>query len=342
MRLPLTHTDVVGVTIAIVTYNGNSRLGPTLEHLAQQEGLDFNCELLVIDNASTDGTAEFVKAFWQQLKSPYPLQVVHEARPGTMYAREAAISSAQYRYLLFCDDDNWLSAHNAHTAFYYIRQDSGIAALGGKGIMTYEPGFEVPDWMCERYERSFGTGSQGVDDGDISQTKGSLYTAGALFDRVWLDQLYRRGFTSSLKGRDGKSLVAGEDTELTMALKLIGGRLHYSSQLEFRHYMPSGRMQWSYLKRLWFAFGQSNYVLEPYYKRGDTNTLFQYYKELVKTILRYSYHALKFAILDTKEGDQRLLNYEQFKGRLYALLFKRAQYHMTRRMVNALKTQNDV
>ncbi|TVZ59146.1 glycosyltransferase involved in cell wall biosynthesis [Flavobacteriaceae bacterium MAR_2010_105] len=342
MNLPLTHTQAQGVSIVIVTYNGRDRLAVTLEHLAQQTDLDFMCELLVIDNNSDDGTADFVRAHWAALKEPYPLRIQYEHQAGTMYARETGIALAQYRYLLFCDDDNWLPPEYVSIAFRLISQHAQIAAVGGKGIITYASDFEVPTWMCERYERSYGCGAQGKADGDTTHDKGCLYTAGAIFDRVWLDRLYRLGFKTSLKGRDGQSLVAGEDTELTMALILIGGQLHYSSALHFKHYMPSGRIQWDYLKRLWFAFGQSNYVLEPYYRGGYSNKIITYYKILVTTFLRFVYHSFNINIRGYKEGDQNLLLYVQLKGCLYALLFRQRQYIRAKTTVHELKEKSHV
>jgi glycosyltransferase involved in cell wall biosynthesis len=326
MRLPLKHTKVLGVSIVIVTYNGRPRLEATLNHLAKQEGLDFNCELLVIDNNSQDKTAEFVQAYWAQLQSPFPLRLIKEPKAGTMYARQASIAAAHFRYILFCDDDNWLHSKYATTAYALIKQNDRIAAVGGLGLMTYEPGFEVPPWMCEQFERSYGTGSQGKQDGDTTNVKGSLYTAGTIFDRVWLDRLYRLGFKTALKGRDGKSLVAGEDTELTMALKLIGGRLQYSSQLHFKHYMPKERINWRYLKQLWRGFGASNYFVSPY-RHVQTNYQGSYIKNLYLALKELMRLHLRSKQLPVREGDVLLLELEMAKGTLRAMLFKQAIYN---------------
>jgi len=256
-------TYIKGVSVVIVTYNGIKRLLPTLTHLAKQKNIDFDVEIILVDNNSSDGTSEKAQQLWDELKSPFILRIVSEKQPGTMYARKRGINESKYRYMLYCDDDNWLCEDYVSTAYSTIVKDSQIAAVGGKGIMEYEAGFDVPHWMKE-YEHNFGTGAQGEKDGDTTNDKGCLYTAGAIIDLKWLDKLYELGFSSSLKGRDGKTLVAGEDTELMYALRLIGGKLYYSSKMTFKHYMPSTRINWEYLKKLWLGFGIADIIISPY------------------------------------------------------------------------------
>jgi glycosyltransferase involved in cell wall biosynthesis len=43
-----------GVSVVIVTLNGKGRLLPTLENLAKQRQIDFDWEVLVVDNNSDD------------------------------------------------------------------------------------------------------------------------------------------------------------------------------------------------------------------------------------------------------------------------------------------------
>lgn len=338
MKLPLKHIDTMGVSIVIVTYNGCHKLRTTLEHLAKQEQLGFNLELLVIDNDSTDGTGQFVIDVWNSLHTPYKLRLIRECNKGQMFARQRGIEEAHYRYILFCDDDNWLHSTYVATAFNLIGQNNQIAALGGLGIITFEHDFSVPPWMCEQYERSFGTGSQGKQDGNTTFDKGCLYTAGTIFDRIWLDHLYRFGFTTSLKGRDGNSLVGGEDTELTLALKLIGGELHYSSQLHFQHYMPKERINWAYLKQLWQGFGYSNYFVLPY-REVQTNKQVSHFKKLYLAIKRMAFLYLKKNKTHLKEGNVIILEFEMAKGNLKAMLFKQAVYNKSKKMVKHLLEQ---
>lgn len=316
---------IEGVSVVIVTYNGSERLLPTLTHLAKQKNIDFVIEIILVDNNSNDGTSEKAQQIWEELNSPYTLRIVNEKQPGTMFARKRGINESKYRYMLYCDDDNWLSEDYVSTAYHIISQDNQIAAVGGKGIMEYEHDFKVPDWMKE-YEHNFGTGAQGKKDGDTTNDKGCLYTAGAIIDLKWLDKLYGLGFSSSLKGRDGKTLVAGEDTELMYALRIIGGKLYYSSKMTFKHYMPAARINWEYLKKLWLGFGMADFILYPYanyFNNRKNPTVLWLLMTTIKQLLKLM---LKRFMNKYTVGDRNELLYIKKKGFLMSVLKNKNLY----------------
>jgi glycosyltransferase involved in cell wall biosynthesis len=330
-----------GVSIVICTYNGKDRLGNTLMHIARQKDINFDLEVLLVDNNSSDGTSESALNIWRELGDPFELKIILERRPGTMHARKRGINESTYRYMLYCDDDNWLNPNYVSVAFSIINSQDSIAAVGGLGIIEYEKGFKIPKWVAP-YERNYGTGTQGKTDGDTTDYKGCLYTAGAILDRVWLDKLYRMGFVSSLTGRIGKSLVAGEDTELTYALKLIGGKLYYSSKMHFQHFMPSSRITWNYLKRLYRAFGYAEYIISPYpdyfSKKKYPHRILSLgtnFKSLVSLYLRRVKKG-------TLTGDPISLSIQRKQGELHAIIFNYNQFKSNIKMIERLKSHTSV
>lgn len=328
---------IEGVSVVIVTYNGSNRLLPTLTHLAKQKNIAFDFEIILVDNNSSDGTSEKAQQLWNELKSPFTLRIVSEKQPGTMYARKRGVNESRYRYMLYCDDDNWLNEEYVSTAYHIISQHNQIAAVGGKGIMEYELGFKVPDWMKE-YEHNFGTGAQGKQDGDTTNDKGCLYTAGAIIDLKWLDKLYGMGFSSTLTGRDGKTLVAGEDTELMYALRIIGGKLYYSSKMTFKHYMPAARINWEYLKKLWYAFGISDLMLYPYanfFKNRKNPTVLRL---LLATFKQLLILRVKKSMNKSVVGDRNELLYIKKKGFLMSVLKNKHLYKKAILNITTLKS----
>ena len=92
------------VSIAICTYNHRESLRLTLDAVGRVRvpgGL--RCELLVIDNASTDGTAELSKEY--RLDNGIPVVYLFEPRQGQCFARNAGLAAARGRFILFTDDD---------------------------------------------------------------------------------------------------------------------------------------------------------------------------------------------------------------------------------------------
>jgi glycosyltransferase involved in cell wall biosynthesis len=331
--MSLANINQKGVSVVICCFNSRHRIVPTLEHLALQKGIEFPWEVILVDNNSTDGTSEIAIETWNKNNSPCPFRVIKELRPGTMHARKKGIEVSNYRYLLYCDDDNWLNENYIKTAFSTIGMDERISAVGGIGFLEFEKA--PPDWIA-KFVKKFGGGPQGKRDGDITFDKGFLYTAGAVLDRIWLDRLYSSGFESSLKGRDGKSLVAGEDTELTFALKLIGGKLHYSSQMHFKHFMPNGRMTWKYLKKLEKSNGYAEFLISPYknYFRKDKH------KPVILITIQQLFTLLKFFLLSTRflfaEGNRNVIKFHRSLGNLNACIFNYQTFHRNRMMVEKL------
>lgn len=333
--MPLKNLDRLGVSVVLCVYNSKQRIVSTLQHLSQQQGIFFAWEVLLVDNNSSDNTSDIALATWNASKSPCDLRIIKEPRAGTMHARHRGIVESKYRYLLFCDDDNWLNPLYVKTAFEIIHNDPGIAAVGGCGILEFESHFNPPKWV-ENFKKTFGAGPQGKMDGDTTHGKGCLYTAGAILDRVWLARLYSFGFESSLKGRDGKSLVAGEDTELTYALKLIGGKLFYSSKLHFKHFMPSGRITWPYVKRMWRSFGYSDFLISPYVMHFKNRRRRAFAVIILQRIIAIAKPFRRAASKLFSEGDTNVLQYERALGEFKAAVFNYRTFLRNQQMVTKL------
>ncbi len=69
----------LGISIIICVHNGSKRIIPTLESIAQQSNPSgIPCELLIVDNASTDSTSNIVEAYWNSIESSVPLRIISE------------------------------------------------------------------------------------------------------------------------------------------------------------------------------------------------------------------------------------------------------------------------
>ena len=250
-----------GVTVIICCYNSAPRIGETLSALAMQRfHSPVAWEILLVDNASTDDTAERSRRIWDAFDTGIGLRVVHEPAAGQVNARKKGIREADYSYLLFCDDDNWLSPDYIQQAYDILTGDEGIAACGGRGIPVFETA--KPAWF-DKYEEAFATGSQELnsENGRII----SLYGAGMAIRKKALDELFQSDFEMMTGGRTGKNLGSADDIELSYALVLKGYRLVYSADLTFRHYLPKERLTSEYLMRLFRSFGKDGPIRNLYY-----------------------------------------------------------------------------
>lgn len=258
-----------GVSVIVCCYNSTRRIRPTLEHLAcQVVHPDLRWEVIVVDNASTDGTGAAARAIWGESPSNTPFSVVDQPEPGLSAAREMGLRVAVHDVVVFCDDDNWLAEDYVQNAFESMDTRPKAGAIGGVGTPVFEE--PMPNWF-DGYRVYYALGPQGESTGDISDDKGYVYGAGlVLRRRAWL-ALCDRGFTSLLTGRIGASLASSEDRELCYALRLLGYEIHYVASLEFRHEITARRLQWAYFLSMVEMAHRSTPVMEAYAAvlRGD-------------------------------------------------------------------------
>ncbi len=107
----------------IPTFNGASRIGRCLDALLTQLA-GRESEILVIDDGSTDATAELVRSY-------AGIRLIHQANAGPAAARNLGALEARGEILLFTDDDcvpmpGWLNA--------MLAPFSDPTVVGAKGI----------------------------------------------------------------------------------------------------------------------------------------------------------------------------------------------------------------
>lgn len=97
--------DEIQVSVIIPAFNAAATIGRALESVRTQEGV--GAEIIVIDDASSDGTADTVRAAIRPGEHITLLQL--PVNCGVSAARNAGIQLARASYLAFLDaDDVWL------------------------------------------------------------------------------------------------------------------------------------------------------------------------------------------------------------------------------------------
>lgn len=277
-----------GITILISTYNGKDKLSETLRALSLLDitGLP-NVELLIIDNASTDGTAEFTSKTWKDLNQPFPLRIISETTPGKINAQETGLKHAQYQYVLICDDDNALFSSYLKTGYELLKSNPKIGALGGQGIA--KSSVPLPKWFGE-VAYQFACAPQAPKTGDTRPTRNVLYGAGMFINMEALNKAKAAGFKYLLPSRIGKELVTGaEDGEVCWAIRYAGYEVWYAEELKFYHHLPAGRLTEEYSNRLLNAMVTSNFSgkLYPRVFSGEITRPIPFFwiKELLYTLM---------------------------------------------------------
>jgi GT2 family glycosyltransferase len=131
------------VSVAICTRNRAGLLEKAVLSVLPQ--LHEN-ELLIVDNGSTDTTADFCA---RMTRENTHVRIYQETEPGLSVARNLALREAKGDWVIFLDDDamaepGWLAAYET---FFSQSAASQAAVAGGAVRPWYETA--APDWLPE-------------------------------------------------------------------------------------------------------------------------------------------------------------------------------------------------
>lgn len=276
------------ISIVVCTHNGKERIGHCLASLTGQENPP-EYEILVVDNASSDGTGEMVR---RCLGSSFPAEawsLIREERPGLLYARLAGLWASRYEWVLFCDDDNVLFPDFLFQCQQVLFQNSRIGVLGSLGIPEFLG--PKPDWF-DRYASSYAVGPHQVQN-LAGKRLVHVYGACSIYRKNPLLELFQKGFKPVLSGRKGKVMSAGDDVEWCWLMQLMGYQVAYSPKLQFTHQLPASRLTWEYYIRLKKGISGSAGLLTAYTFyfsvtfRPVIVFAFHYFYKTLKSVLVY-------------------------------------------------------
>ncbi len=312
----------LGISVIVCCYNSEKRLADTLAHLLNQKTNSFDWEIIIVDNASTDTTNILSQKILSKSLPPGNFKVIVEKNPGLIYARKKGAAEAQYNYLLFCDDDNWMAENYFQLAFDMMQQTPAIGILGGKGEAVFEK--TKPVWF-DTYQINFAVGEQSDQESEIVFVE-AVYGAGIIVRAELFELLNTLYFESLLTGRKGNQVISGEDTELCYVTKYVGYQIAYCRNLQFKHLMPDGRMNWNYMKRLYYGFGRMRVYTHAYKLLETTNRIpgqnlrlplwLDKYLHLLKQLI---YFLPQVILKLNEEGNDNVLRYYALRGELKEL-----------------------
>jgi len=237
------------ISVIVTTHNRKEGLKEILNSLFAQTYKPF--EIIVVDNASTDGTMKFLEKNFEGR-----IRMVREERIGHSYARNCGIQVSHGDVLAFIDDDaladkEWLL--NIDHTF----EETGADGVGGKALPLWEkppPAYLRHSLKAQRYIGIFDLGDKIRQIGD--------YLIGT--NMAFKKEVFKRfGLFDTKVGRTGRRLTGSDDVEFCNRI-IPNARIFYDPRIIVRHKMPVSRTKISYLIKIAFSNGLS----KAYFPRG--------------------------------------------------------------------------
>ena len=120
--------DNIKVSVICLTYNHQKYIRQCLESLVNQE-TDFNYEIIVHDDASTDNTADIVREFEKQ----YPEKMITIYQTENQYSKNVKITRnyifpiVRGKYIAYCEgDDFWTDNHKLQIQFDAMEKNNKL------------------------------------------------------------------------------------------------------------------------------------------------------------------------------------------------------------------------
>ena len=245
------------VSVIIATRNRATLLDECLRHLSRQPFAPGD-EVIVVDNGSTDRTADVLAA--HESRYPVPLRALLEATPGKSHALARALTVATGDVLAFTDDDvnvdtQWIPSIKA------AMTDDAVALVGGPVAPRWERA--APSWL------RFGSNGYGrlaaplalVDYGPDVVPLGARTALGANL-AVRRDVLARVGGFARHLGKLHGTLLSGEDHDLCQRVQAAGLLAIYWPGARVEHWVPVARLRIRYFLAWFFWSGITHAKLE--------------------------------------------------------------------------------
>jgi GT2 family glycosyltransferase len=215
--------------------------------LAQQDAPPH--EIVVVDNASTDGTAALVR----QITERHPhLRYLHEGRVGLSYARNTGIQASTGAAVAFTDDDVRVTPGWLRDVARSLQRYPEAACVGGPVLPEWHG--PVPGWLSEDQWSALGTQNHGPHPFRVDPDRAvCLIGANLVIRREALDAV---GPFDPAVQRVGDGIGSTEDHEYHTRIWTSGRHGMYDPALPVYTVVAPERLDKRYHRRWHFGHGR--------------------------------------------------------------------------------------
>ena len=217
----------------VLNWNGRRYLDGCLGALLDQE-LEGGFEPILVDNASSDGSVEHVRARWPAVRI-----VRSTANLGFAAGNNVGMRAGRGRHLVLLNTDTkvqpgWLSA-----LVWAAELDPRVGAVTSKLVFMTDPG------EIQNAGSLLLSDGSGADRGFHERDRGQYQRREEVFGACGAAVLYRREMLEDVGCFDETFFNYYEDTDLSWRMRLRGWRVLYEPEAVVHHLHAGSSGEWS-------------------------------------------------------------------------------------------------
>jgi glycosyltransferase involved in cell wall biosynthesis len=238
------------LSIVICSYNRASYISGALDSLYHQSaGLD-NFEAIIVDNNSTDNTADVFKQ-WRSSHANGSFTYLTESKQGASFARNTGANSAKGQWLCFMDDDAIANEVYVENIIKHIKTTPEAIGFGGRIIPKYIP--SEPEWMSYYVSSLVGNFDYAPTACAFENGKypleSNMIVKKDIYDSIG-------GFNTQLPGVVGTLRIGGEGKELFYKILALGHTIYYDPAICVEHVVEVKKLTPEYMYRVASGIGR--------------------------------------------------------------------------------------
>lgn len=227
------------ISIVIVNYNGLKYIKKCIDSLLEQEYRDF--EIIFVDNGSSDGSIEFVRNNYSDIKI-----VISKKNLGFAGGNNLGIKSAQGDLIMLLNNDTWVDRDflSRLTEFYNKNNYDVVAPLENNYDNSNRPVYITKIDILGHPIYQFMT-TKSIKQSD------SFYLAGVCL-------LFNKKLYQNTDGLDNNFFMYFEEVDWFWRLHLYGKKICYINNLYVHHFGSATTSNGEKIKYLSFLWRNQN------------------------------------------------------------------------------------
>ncbi|MFH1454652.1 MAG: glycosyltransferase family 2 protein [Armatimonadota bacterium] len=210
------------ISVIVLNWNGKEYLARCFDSLRNQSFRDF--EVYMIDNGSYDGSVDFVRKNYPEIKI-----ITLKENVGFARGVNKGIKSSAGEFIALLNNDTEVESKWLEELYSGIREDSKIGICASKMLFYYKK--DIINAAGDMYRADGVPDNIGIGEKDVGQYNEKRFVFGACAGAA----LYRRAMFEDIGLFDEDYFEAVEDADLSFRAQLRGYKCLYNPKAVVYH-----------------------------------------------------------------------------------------------------------